>query len=285
MQTTFSIIIPTYNRGYILWKTIQSIQKQTYPFWEIIVVDDGSTDDTAKVVAEFQDDPRIKYFKIKNSGVSHARNIGMQHASGEIITYLDSDDRFYDNCLTLMMQHFEKYPDTIFAIPDYNFRVELYEDNKLIDFTRTEQRHTNDMTLQDIYHWKAKCAFGTGMFHKRVVIEDGLRWDEKLELFDDWDFFMQLGNTYPEGFLHVPYALYEYHQRYGTDGKCSTNDYATFAKAFQAMYDKHKDDPLMKDQEWYPRLVEKYKEKAKLYKEGKSEPIVYKYFSKHFTRK
>ena len=58
----FSIIIPTYNRGYILWKTIQSVQNQSWNDWELIVVDDGSTDDTKKVVREFQSDPRIHYF-------------------------------------------------------------------------------------------------------------------------------------------------------------------------------------------------------------------------------
>src|SRR5580704_19397684 len=92
MKTLFSIIIPTYNRGYILWKTIQSVQKQVYPYWELLIIDDGSTDDTEKVVAEFQQDPRILYEKRKNSGANKARNYGLEKAKGDLIAYLDSDD-------------------------------------------------------------------------------------------------------------------------------------------------------------------------------------------------
>jgi len=280
METLFSIIVPTYNRGYILWKTIQSVQKQIYPHWELLIIDDGSTDDTEKVVNQFYGDSRIKYFKIKHSGVARARNTGLKKAKSKFVAYLDSDDIYYENFLSIVKEMFEKYPEKIFVIPNYNFRIELYDSKyKLIDFTRMEQRQPEDMTLQDIYHWKVKSAFGTGLVHKRSIKD--IKWDESLFYLDDWDFVMQLGNRYPDGFLHIPYVLYEYRQRFGIDGQASLANYKDFGAGFEAIYQKHKKDVLMKGQNWYPRLTQKYKKLQKEFDEGKIPAAVYKYFPKH----
>lgn len=87
-----SIITPTYNCGDFIARTIRSVQAQTYQNWEMIIVDDCSTDDTAKVVASF-DDPRIKYHVLeRNSGAAIARNVALQKARGRWIAFLDSDD-------------------------------------------------------------------------------------------------------------------------------------------------------------------------------------------------
>ena len=87
-----SIVMPTYNRAYIIDSSIKSVLAQTYSDFELIIVDDGSTDDTEKVIKSFND-KRIRYIKLeKNSGASHARNIGIENAKGEYITFHDSDD-------------------------------------------------------------------------------------------------------------------------------------------------------------------------------------------------
>jgi GT2 family glycosyltransferase len=88
-----SIVLPTYNRAYCLAETLRSIQTQTYTNWEVLVIDDGSTDGTADVVRALQkDDGRIKYHHQSNTGVSGARNAGLRLAHGEWIAFLDSDD-------------------------------------------------------------------------------------------------------------------------------------------------------------------------------------------------
>lgn len=280
MKPLFSVIIPTYNRGYILWRAIQSIQKQIYPNWEVLVVDDGSTDNTKQVVAEFQQDPRVRYIPIKNGGANKARNVGLKKSKGDIVTYLDSDDIFYENLLSTAREAFEKNPKAIFAIPNYNFRVELYDENyKLIDFREMGQRQTNTLTLEDIYHWKVKCASGTGLLHRRKeVVKSGIHWDESLQIFDDWDFVMQLSVKFPNKFLYIPYVLYEYAQRYGTDGACSNKSYAEFAEGFKAIYIKHKSDPFMKGQTWYPERFEKYTKMQQQVEKGEIPTAVYKYF-------
>jgi len=90
-----SVIIPTFNRGHLIIKSIKSVLNQTYPNIEILVVDDGSTDNTEKLIKNF-DNNRIKYIKIKkNIGASHARNIGIMNASGKYISFQDSDDVYH----------------------------------------------------------------------------------------------------------------------------------------------------------------------------------------------
>lgn len=88
-----SIVIPTYNRAYCLRATLDSLRQQTYPHWEALVVDDGSSDDTAQLIATLHaEDARIRYFHQANGGVSAARNTGIRLADGDWVGFLDSDD-------------------------------------------------------------------------------------------------------------------------------------------------------------------------------------------------
>lgn len=89
----FSIILPTYNRAHFLPKAIESVLAQTFEDWELVIVDDGSTDNTKEVVLAYQD-PRIVYFYQENQERSAARNNGMSKAKGDFICFLDSDDYY-----------------------------------------------------------------------------------------------------------------------------------------------------------------------------------------------
>src|SRR5687767_12211495 len=94
-----SIITPTYNRAVLVQTTIKSIQAQTFTDWELIIVDDGSTDDTEQAIQHFLSDSRISYVKKPNSGQAASLNVGVSHAKGEFITFLDSDDEAYPEWL------------------------------------------------------------------------------------------------------------------------------------------------------------------------------------------
>ena len=95
----FSIIIPTYNRAKFITKTINSFLKQKYQNFEIIIIDDGSTDETKKLINQF-DDRRIKYYFQLNSERGIARNYGFSKSKGDYINFFDSDDLAYDNHLS-----------------------------------------------------------------------------------------------------------------------------------------------------------------------------------------
>lgn len=106
-MTKVSVIIPTYNRAATVLGAVQSALDQTYPSIEVIVVDDGSTDDTAERLSTFL--PRIKLLRQKNAGPSEARNHGARHASGEILAFLDSDDVWMSDKIARQVALMEAY--------------------------------------------------------------------------------------------------------------------------------------------------------------------------------
>ncbi len=104
-----SVVIPAYNRGYILGEAIASVLSQLHEHVEILVADDGSTDDTRRVLEGY--DGRVRHLFQENAGVSAARNLGLRHARGEFVALLDSDDRWLDWKLTAQLSLFQKFPD------------------------------------------------------------------------------------------------------------------------------------------------------------------------------
>jgi glycosyltransferase involved in cell wall biosynthesis len=103
----FSIVIPTYNRGHLIDETIKSVLKQTYQNYEIIIVDDGSTDNTQQLINTFSD-KRIKYYKKNNEERSIARNFGLNKAKGNYVYLLDSDDIIYSHHLKTAFEFINK---------------------------------------------------------------------------------------------------------------------------------------------------------------------------------
>jgi len=106
MSELVSIITPTYNAEKFIAETLKSVQNQTYQNWEMILVDDASTDETVKIISDFvEKDSRIKLFKLeKNSGNGFARNIALEKAVGKYIAYLDADDLWFPNKLEKQIQ-------------------------------------------------------------------------------------------------------------------------------------------------------------------------------------
>ncbi|MBQ7413489.1 MAG: glycosyltransferase family 2 protein [Alphaproteobacteria bacterium] len=100
-----SVIVPVYNTALYLPDCLDSVLNQTYPYFEIICIDDGSTDDSAKILSDFAKvDKRIHFYSQKNAGVSAARNFGIQKAKGKYICFLDSDDIYHPQFLEIMVR-------------------------------------------------------------------------------------------------------------------------------------------------------------------------------------
>lgn len=111
-----SIIIPTYNREQVIGRSIASVLNQTYPYFELLIVDDGSVDQTKQVVERITDE-RIHYIALdKNQGVGHARNIGMQEAKYDYLAFLDSDDEWMPEKLELQMEKMLYSPEKLGAV-------------------------------------------------------------------------------------------------------------------------------------------------------------------------
>lgn len=116
----FSIITTTYNRSNIISKTIESVLAQTFADYEFIIIDDGSTDDTKKIVEKYNNH-KIKYHWIENHERGYARNLGVSLSAGKYITFLDSDDIISKNHLELAKQKIEENKNHNFLFMNYNF--------------------------------------------------------------------------------------------------------------------------------------------------------------------
>jgi glycosyltransferase involved in cell wall biosynthesis len=110
MAPRVSVIIPTYNRSAALRATADSVLRQSFPDWELVVVDDGSTDDTAEVARSYTD-PRISVITQPNGGHSAARNAGLERAVGEYVAFLDHDDRWRPEKLALQTAYLDQHPN------------------------------------------------------------------------------------------------------------------------------------------------------------------------------
>src|SRR5690606_11806773 len=114
-----SVVIPFYNRREFIDETIGSVRAQTFSEWEIILVDDGSTDGSFKYVRDtFANEPRIRILQRTSApkGANHCRNIGIREARGKYLIFLDSDDLIALNCLERRLRYFEENPDCDFLV-------------------------------------------------------------------------------------------------------------------------------------------------------------------------
>jgi GalNAc5-diNAcBac-PP-undecaprenol beta-1,3-glucosyltransferase len=116
----FSIVIPTYNRADFIALTLQSVLEQTFEWFEVLVVDDGSKDNTAEVVGRFSD-PRLSYYPKENGERGVARNYGFARARGEYVLFLDSDDRFHPDHLATLHRKIEALSQPNFIATKYDF--------------------------------------------------------------------------------------------------------------------------------------------------------------------
>ena len=186
-----SIIIPTYNRGYIIKKSIDSILKQSYTDFELIIVDDGSTDNTKEVVNSINDN-RIKYITYeKNMGACYARNIGIKEAKGEFITFHDSDDYCYKDRIKY------QYENMIKNKSDIDFcNFDSYCNNKFL-------RHNITFYLKHLikkhgYYYAAcyKNYIGTPALMVRNEVLKNNTFDERLSRLQDYDLILRLLSNY-----------------------------------------------------------------------------------------
>src|SRR5512132_3570680 len=99
-----SVVVPTYNRAHLIGRTIESVLRQSYVALELVIVDDGSTDDTRERITEkYRRDPRVRYCHKPNGGPASARNVGFREARGEYVALLDSDDTWHPWKLSLQI--------------------------------------------------------------------------------------------------------------------------------------------------------------------------------------
>lgn len=196
-----SVVIPAYNAARYIKQAIDSVLAQSYREYEIIVVDDGSTDETPVIAQQFGD--AIRCIRQSNRGLSAARNTGIKNARAEIIALLDSDDLWEPQFLERMVYHLNLHPEAagIYCGFQYiNSKGEVVGEPSL-KIVPPELFHA---TMSDDGNWLAPSAV---MFRKRLAEHVGL-FDESLQSVQDWDLWIRLSESAP--FVGLKEALVEY---------------------------------------------------------------------------
>jgi hypothetical protein len=183
-----TIMMPSYNRAKYIGQAIESIQKQTYTNWELIIVDDGSIDNTEKVVKKYLKDNRIVYMKNKkNLGISKSRNIALNKAKGVYVGHLDSDDILYPQAVEKCMRIFNSKKNIKMVYTNFE---QVNEDtsqvigiNKAHTFDRKKLYKNCIWSAFGIYDKAAAIHIG-GFDEKLITCEDGLLYLKMGELFD-----------------------------------------------------------------------------------------------------
>ena len=198
-----SVVIPTYNRAEYISAAIQSVLDQTYTDYEIIVIDDGSTDDTQNVVVRFSD--QVRYIRQENAGSSAARNRGIQAARGELIAFLDSDDVFLPTKLQKQVAFMQAYPEVGLLHTQY---VDVDAEGNIL-FT-----YPVDHVQGDIYRQLLPACpilTSTVMMPKKVFETVG-EFDVALPMAQDIDMWIRVAKTYPVGAIPETLTHYLKHQ-------------------------------------------------------------------------
>jgi glycosyltransferase involved in cell wall biosynthesis len=182
-----SVIIPTYNRAHLIGRSIKSVLDQTFIDFELIVVDDGSTDNTEEVVKAYNDQ-RIRYIRYtKNRGAPAARNTGIRAARGEYIAFNDSDDEWLPQKLERQMAFFERDQGGNLGLVVCDYWI--VRKNKEILCKPIENR----LNYERLLEYFSDSGIGTTQFIlKRNIVSPELYFDEKLVALQDWDLLLRL---------------------------------------------------------------------------------------------
>ncbi|MCM8831122.1 MAG: glycosyltransferase [Candidatus Omnitrophica bacterium] len=190
----FSVIVPTYNRKFLLKIAVESILSQTFKDYEIIIVDDGSADKTGFLINDLIKSnsfarEKIKYIYQEHKGVSAARNVGVMLAKGEFICFLDSDDRYRQNKLEVTFQYIKRYPNyKIFHTEEI-----WYRNGQLLPQKKYHKKPTGYVFS---YAVKMCCiSISTVAIKKEIFYLIG-KFDENLPACEDYDFWLRVTSKF-----------------------------------------------------------------------------------------
>jgi glycosyltransferase involved in cell wall biosynthesis len=227
-----SVVIPTYNRAHLICRSIQSVLDQTYQNLEIIVVDDGSTDNTEEIVINFKDE-RIRYIKhSENKGASAARNTGIKVSRGEYIAFQDSDDEWFSEKLEKQISAFYNSSPEVGVVYSGFYRVEANKKIYIPSDDHVAQKKGN------IYNELLKGNFvGTpAVLIKKECFENVKYFDENIPALEDWELWIEISKYYKFEYINIPLVY-----SYSTPNSVNLNQ-KNILKAYEIILKNHLND-------------------------------------------
>lgn len=219
-KAAFSIIIPVYNVQKDIGNCLDSILAQSYRNFEVLCIDDGSTDHSSQVIQKYaKKDKRIQYFYHENKGVSYTRNVGIRKARGKYIWFVDADDWVEADALQCLVQEIKKqksdivvFGGEVFFSEDYD-EQDSYMDHAFIYFkknlTTRRIRYINNSVAALLYEIGSYPLIWNKVYKRSLIVSNHIRYEESLKLGEDEAFLFQI---YPlaERISYIPNRLYHY---------------------------------------------------------------------------
>lgn len=192
-----TVVIPTYNRGYVLERAINSVLNQSFIVHELLIVDDGSTDNTSDVLRYYDNIPLVKVITTENRGVSAARNIAIKQAEGEWIALLDSDDEWLTHKLEVQMAFLKENP----LLPLVHGEEIWIRNGKRVNQRKIHQKFGGHIFQRCL----PLCLISpSASVIRKDVLEELGYFDEEFEVCEDYDLWLKLTSLYEVGFIEAP---------------------------------------------------------------------------------
>jgi glycosyltransferase involved in cell wall biosynthesis len=211
-----SIIMPVFNGALYIGDAMQSVVAQVYPHWELLIINDGSIDNTEAIILA-RPDSRIKYFKQANKGVSAARNVGLENASGDLVCFLDVDDILTPNSLSDRLAVIKSNPSLKFVDG-----IVYLSGPSIENITRVWAPSLQGCPKPELLHLKDTCFVTGSWMIRRDVIGD-VRFREGLSHSEDLLFLIEISKHYEYGYTNTPIL---YFRRTGASAMSNLNGLA-----------------------------------------------------------
>ncbi len=232
-----SVILPTYNRANYIRPAAESVLGQTYTALELIIIDDGSTDDTEKVLEDIRRDTRVRYIRQNNTGAAKARNHGLKLASGEYIAFIDSDDIWQKEKLGAQVCVMKALPQIGLVCSNFSARKNNIEIEKFHIKSYFDVFNTYNLELGDIFSDRLRidervraldgtgevfwgCVYETMLFGNLILTSTCLCranifnevgvFNTSYPTLEDYDLFLRITDKYPIAFIDKDLIVYQY---------------------------------------------------------------------------
>ena len=196
-----SVYVPSHNYGRYLDRAIKSVLAQTYDDWELLVIDDGSTDETSTVLEGYRAHPKIRIVEQENKGLTVTNNIAVRLANGQYVMRLDADDYLDENILTVLSSVLDRLPDVGLVYPDYYI---VNDRGEIVEIIRRKKVGEEDQILDLPAH--GACT----MIRKACLVAVG-GYSEEFSCQDGYDLWLKLITRYRPYNVNVPLFYYRQH--------------------------------------------------------------------------
>lgn len=251
----FSVIIPVYNKANTIKTSIDSVLAQTVKDFEIVVVDDGSTDNIKEVLSSYSG---LQVFHKENGGVSVARNMGIEKARGEYICFLDADDEWKENHLETLLFLIEKYPNTGYYFTSHititvdgekHFSSDaLYKYND--DFECDNLLNLLNNTSYGIIHTNSICV------KKSILVDDNIYFEPNIKIGEDTDVWYRLALKHSVAISKKETTVYLRENSTATKNSFHTHNWIFYLRADEIMRDEDINENIKESVE---ELLDRYK--------------------------